>query len=257
MSDSLQQPKDRPDKMQQATLENSNSQIKPPSNLAILLRLISAPAKAFEAISLAYPLALPFLMILIFNALFTYLAFSSLDYSWYVDNWVEQAAADLSKAEKNQIRQGMTILGGVSGLLKAFIAAMVSTVLMCLFCLYFVVVSAIRGDGFRFSQWFSLVSWSMLPSIIGVLASIIAVVANQDGQYFPEIINPLSLNNLIFSLNPFTGLGSILASIDLSSFWTLALLTIGYSQWTRSSYLLSSVIILIPYLLIFGVSAIF
>jgi hypothetical protein len=126
-----------------------------------------------------------------------------------------------------------------------------------LHALYFVFVSNLRDDGFRFKQWFSLVCWSSMPSLIGLFASFFVVLIATNGQIVVEDLNPLSLNALFFKLNASQGLGGHLAAFDLTMLWSIALMTLGYANWTQLSYLKALFLVIAPYLVLFGVTILF
>jgi len=63
----------------------------------------------------------------------------------------------------------------------------------------------------------------------------------------------LTLNELFFGLNPIKGAGSILASTDISIFWILALMTIGYSRWTDKTLAKSFFIVSLPFVFYYGI----
>ena len=132
--------------------------------------------------------------------------------------------------------------------------AIVMTLVLCFIALYFVMVSSVRNDGFQFKQWLCFVCWTNLPSLLGLLASFAMIFSSSDGQIVPETLNPLSLNSLFFDLDVKQGIGSILASTDICVFWSIALMTIGYSRWTETSHGKSFIIVTAPYLIYYGLN---
>ena len=223
-------------------------------NLSILTNLFTAPQAAFEGIIRESPILLPMLTIIAINAILVVFLYTNIDYPWFVDHMVELQAGDLSKAEQNQVRQGMEMMSPrVMGGVGAFSVAAVLCVIFCLEALYFLIVSNIAGDGFRFKQWLALVSWTAMPSLLGSLAAFVNILSSSNGQIAPESLNPLSLNELFFNLQATQGIGAILASVDITLFWTLALMVMGYAKWTQRSLIKSSLIVLTPFVVIFGI----
>lgn len=225
-----------------------------PSSISILSNIITSPQQAFKDMRQSYPVLLPLLIILFVNALVITLLYTNIDYEWYVDHMVEAQAGELSKAEQDQARAAFQMMSpsimtgvGVAGVIIGISA------IYCVISLYFVIVSNITNDGFQFKQWFSFISWSSIPSIVGALASIVVIITSSNGQISPESINPLTLNELFFGLNGLKGIGSILATTDITMFWSIVLMTIGYAQWTEKSIGKAFAIVILPYLIYYGI----
>lgn len=234
---------------QQTNAESSGQ----PSSISILLNVITSPQKAFEDIRKGYPLVMPLLLLMITTAFIVTFLFSNIDYEWYVEQLVQATAGDLTSAEQDQQRQGMEMMSpGVMGAIFAVIASISIPVIFCIHSAYLVIVSNINNDGFQFKQWFSFVAWCSVPMLVALLAQFVTILSSSNGQLVPEALNPLSLNALFFNLDAFAGVGKLLASIDLTMFWSIALLTIGYSQWTGKNIASSLAIVITPYVLYFG-----
>jgi len=191
------------------------------SSMSILTNIFTAPEKAYKAIQQDYPVLLPLLLIIAAQAVVAVLMFSSIDYQWYVDYMV--------------------------------FAAIGIPAIFAIFSLYYVIVSNITNDGFQFKQWFSFIAWSSLPMLVDVLASAVTILTASNGQFAPESINPLTLNELFFGMDAMQGLGNIMASTSITLFATLTLLTIGYSKWTEKSLGKSFMIIIVPYVIYYGI----
>ncbi|MET1254677.1 YIP1 family protein [Aliikangiella maris] len=225
------------------------------NSLSIFTNILTSPQQAYRDIQQSYSILFPLGLILILNTAAIILLYSNIDYQWFIEQLVEAEAGDLSKAEQDAMRQGMSMMSpGVMGAISAVTVAVIVFVVFALYSLYLVIVSSITNDGYQFKQWLSLVSWSSIPAIFGALASIIFILMSENGQISPASVNPLSLNELIFGLDGMKGAGKILASTDISIFWTIALLTIGYAQWTKKSFIKSFLIVILPYAAYYGIS---
>lgn len=73
-----------------------------------------------------------------------------------------------------------------------------------------------------------------------------------DARVAPELLNPMSLNNLFFQLDIGHSLKGLADSLDLTALWVWGLMIYGYRQWTDKSWGISSVVILIPIVIIYG-----
>jgi len=225
-----------------------------PSSFSILTTIFTEPQKAFKDIQYSYPVLLPLLSIIALNAILVIMLFASIDFEWYIDHMVEISAGEASKAEQDQVRQGLSLFSPTAmGSMGAVGAAIGILVIYCLMAFYFVIVSNISNDGFQFKQWLSLVSWSSIPTLVGTLAAFVVILTTSNGQIVPEALDPLSLNELFFGMDPVKGLGNILASTNITLFWSIALLTIGYAKWTEKTIAKSFLIIILPYVFYYGV----
>jgi hypothetical protein len=67
-----------------------------------------------------------------------------------------------------------------------------------------------------------------------------------------EALNPISLNALLFDMNAYAGAGSVLGVIDLTTFWSLAVMAIGYKVWTKTSMAMSIITVTVPYVIFYS-----
>lgn len=219
------------------------------NSISIFSNIFIAPQKAFKDIQYRYPIVLPLLLNMLFSAGLFLLLFTNIDFEWYVDHMVEISAGDKSKSEQDQARQLLEMLSPtMTGISSGISAAIATAIIFCGFAIYYVFISSINNDGFEFSQWFSFVCWTSVPMLIGILASIMMILFSTTGQIALESLDPLSLNQLFFRLDPTQGLGEILASTNILTFWTIGLMAMGYSSWTGKSILQSFFIVMIPYI---------
>jgi len=235
-------------------VSQDGEKLESPSSLSILTSIITTPSKAFADIKVDFPILFPLLSIIGLNAILVVFLYANIDFGWFVDHMVESQSGDVSKAEQDQMRQGMEMMSPT--MMSSFGAISVAIVLAIVFCtiaLYYVIVSSITNDGFQFKQWLSFVTWTSIPSLVGTFASFVVILMSTNGQIAPETLNPLSLNALFFDLNAIDGLGNILATTDITIFWSIVLMTIGYAKWTESSMAKSFGIVILPYAIYYGI----
>lgn len=230
--------------------ENNLGSIKPDSSWQIMSHIFTTPNQAYQAIQTQTPIWFPLLLTIGMSILVVILLFSNIDFEWYLEHMVEIAAGDASKAEQDQIRQAMSMMPA-SGMATfgAFSAAISIAVIFAIQAFYFVIVSGVTNDGIGFKQWFSFVCWSYLPGLVSGIASIMVILTSSNGQIAPETLNPFSLNALFFDMDAAKGLGNIYATTDLTLFWSMALMVLGYSQWTKRSLANSAALVLSPFAL--------
>lgn len=224
------------------------------SNLTLLTNVLTSPAKGMSQVKERYSVALPMLTVTLLTGFAMYYYYTIVDYAWLVDYIVETTAGDLSKAEQDQTRAGMNMMPQeVMGIVSGISMMIVIPIFYIIHAVYFLIVSNITNDGYGFKQWLSFVSWTSIPGIFIAIAMFVFLLTSSNGQISPESINPLSLNELFFNLEAHQGLGKMLAQLHLATFWTIAIMILGYQEWTKKSMGTSVAVVLIPFILIYGI----
>lgn len=226
----------------------------PVSTMTVAINIFTAPGEAFKALAIRPTFLVPFILVLLSASAVLLWYFSIVDFDWYVDDTLAQQG-NLSEEELETARDAMLsmspnmfkffgILGSTVGLLLIYLAQ--ST--------YLSLTSALIGDSYRFRQWFSLVCWTNLPYLLGVLGTVVVITTSPNGQISVYDLNPLTLANLGFGTDS-SALQSIFNVISLNMIWNVVLLVLGYQQWVKASWGKSVGVVVTPYLLIFGIWA--
>jgi len=222
------------------------------SIITILGNIFTAPSQAMVQVQERYSIAFPMLLMALLTGLAMYTYYVMVDYEWLVDYLVQSTAGDLSKAEQDQTRAGLSMMPqAVMGAVSAVSIVIFIPILYIIQAVYFVIISNINNDGYDFKQWLSFVSWTSIPSILVAIAMFVVIFTSGNGQIVPESINPLSLNELFFGMDPSKGEGKLLASIHLAQFWSLAIMVMGYQMWTKKSTASSAAIVVTPFILFY------
>lgn len=94
------------------------------------------------------------------------------------------------------------------------------------------VMNSIMGAQVRFAQSLAIVSYSFLPGVISGLLGI-AVMYLKNPEDF-DIRNPIAFNGGAFlSSTAPKWLSALASSVDLFSFWMMALMAVGYAATTK------------------------
>ncbi len=222
-------------------------------NMTIFTNIFTSPATAMTQVQERYSIALPMLTFLVLMGLSMYTYYAMVDYVWFVDYMVETTAGELSKAEQDQTRQGMSMMSqGVMGIVATVSAMIMIAIIYVIQAVYFLIISNVKNDGYSFKQWLSFVSWTALPGLLAIIAMFAYILSSTNGQIPPDSLNPLSLNELIFGMDSSKGLGKLLSSIHLAQFWSLAVMVIGYKVWTKSTMANAATIVLLPFVLFYA-----
>lgn len=226
------------------------------SLINIAVNVFASPGEAYPAIRERPRAFLPWFLIVAGICSVTMLYTSSVDVGWYLEPQVRAslAGSNLSEAEMQEAVDNVAnIRPLVLGAIGALSSAAFLTLLYFVHALYLTGVSFVRHDDIRLKQWFSLICWCSLPSLLGFLASLVNLLTNDATFMRQEQVNPLSFGSL-FGLEA-QGTGDrILQTFDLTSIWSLVLIVLGYQAWTGKSLGTSALIALGPYILIAGIS---
>jgi len=220
--------------------------------LSIMTNIFTDPNLGMAQVRASYSILFPLMMVSLLSAAMMLYYYSVLDFKWFIDYMVQISAGELSKAEQDTTRAAMSMMSqNTMGIVSVVTILIMIPIIYVVQSVYFVIMSNIYGDGIEFKQWYSFVSWSTLPNLVAILASFAYLATSSNAQIAPDSINQLSLNELIFGLEPSKGLGKLLSTLHLAQFWSFAVMTIGYSQWTKKSIAQSASIVLTPYVIFY------
>ena len=222
------------------------------SALACLGNIFLDPKKAMSDIRghnvwLWYPLVITLAMTVGF-LIWYYL---TVDFGWLVDQILSARSASMNAEQMDAARRSMTrgnfLIFGVLGTAVALIA------LYALQALYYFLVAKVIGyETQGYADWFSFTIWTGFPSVLGYVAAAIAYLFTTGRQVNPYAADVTSLNTLLFHLHMDHPWFTLVNSVHLTTFWVLALMVYGLSQWTRRSLGHAAVVVLTPYVAIYG-----
>jgi len=220
-----------------------------------LVRIFVAPARAFDNLHEKPSIWFPLLLLIGAWIALWYWYYGAVDYPWLLDHIIAKETAKAPPDQHASIADRIRHLKpGAFVILSSLFVAVLVTVISALIAGYLNIVSAIVDDRHRFRNWFSLVLWCTLPSLVAIVAMIVHFFMVGDSHVAPENLNPLSFGSLlgIPTTNPYA---TLLQSIDLTSLWTWTLLVAGYRRWTKRSWLQSALAPLTMAIGIYGVWA--
>lgn len=226
------------------------------SALATAVNILTAPSDAFRALDARPTKLLPLLAVMVSTMLVMFWYFTIVDFDWYIDDSMS-IYGNMSEEQLAAMREGMQSMSQTT--FKLFGVMGSSVGILAIYILqagYLSMASALNGDKYRFSHWFSLVCWTSLPSLLGVLGMAVTILMSPNGQISAMDLNPLSLGNLGMSSSN-ASVQTMLGSLNLTLIWGAALIVLAYRQWLQSSWIKALSIVLAPYLVILGIWAYF
>jgi len=213
-----------------------------------LVDIIAAPAAAFARIREKPTILLPLLLVLAgtISIQAGYILLS--DFGFIIDQQVEQAAK-LVGAPEDQIREGMANITPTRMVMQAGIStAIFITIILSLNAWYLSFMSKFSFSQLGWKSWMSLLCWTSIPGLFAVVASWVALLSDSNGQLSQAALQPLSITGLLGIDTD----SAALQQFNIMQLWSMALVALGYHQWTQKSLLSSAIITLTPSILIYG-----
>jgi len=204
--------------------------------MSILLDIFFEPRAAFRDILASPRWWFPLVLIMVFALTFSYLFSTRVGWESMIRKQMESSGQmqNISKEEQaSRIATGVKI-AGVFGYVGPAIfiplgTAVIAAVLMFVF-------NAMFGGAVKFQQSFGIVMWAGIPTLLSSIVAIILLFVKS-----PEDIdiNNVSPFNPGFYLSDQTSkwLMSLASSLDLFTFWVMALIGVGFSVATKKSWL--------------------
>ena len=220
-----------------------------------LIDIITSPKEAFVSIKEKPSILFPLVLIMLTTASLQWGYFSAVDPDFLIDDLVAQSVAN-SNAPEDQIRANLESVGTNTIMISSVVGVLIIVpIIMALYAGYLSLISKFTYDEITYKQWFSLTCWTGIPTVFVALSGWMVILMNSDGLISAMDIQPLSLNNLLLgSEGPFA---NMLNSLNLMQIWSLALSALGYQHWTGKGLGKSLTVILGPYIVIYGIWAIF
>jgi len=219
------------------------------------INILTAPSEAISEIQQRPTILFPLGLVLISTAISMAWYFSIIDFAWYVDDTLALQNAPEDQLEAS--REAMLSMSQNTFMLIGIASSIVFTFIFYgLQSTYLALISAITGDGQKFSRWFSLVCWTSLPMLLGIAGMMVTILLSPNGQLSATELNPLTLRNLGMETDN-NSLNALFDFFNLTLVWSVGLLTMAYKQWLESSLLKAIVVVMTPYLLIASIWAYF
>jgi len=229
------------------------------AGLATVTNIFAAPNEAFPAIREKSRVWLPLLILIAGYCAISLVYMTSVDLPWFMDQQMQNAGPNVTAAQREQAVQ---TAANVSPLVYGSIGAVSSTLFILIWfsvvALYYTGISFVTSDGVKFKQWFALLAWCALPIVLGLMASLVNVLAS-DARFMRQTdLNPLAFSNL-FSIDSTgaTTLQRVLLNLDVTFLWSVVLSVFGYQAWTKRSLPAAAAVVLGPFALIVAVSLFF
>jgi len=223
------------------------------SVLNAMVDIVAAPATALDEIkSHTSWLWWPLLISIVLGSGTMIYYYSWVDFSWLIDETIRQVPAENRAESAAAIRKFMSV--GTSTWTTVAAIVVLSLIIYTVQATYLHLANKLTtGAQVGFGQWFSFGAWTAFVGVFGALAAFVAMFAAESNQLATQDLQVLSINSLLLHASPGDPLFTWASSLNLLNVWTLALMSIGYARWTGAAIVKSSIIAVLPYVLIFGI----
>lgn len=220
-----------------------------------MVDIVASPGKAFDEIKqhtawLWWPLLINLLLA---SGLFIYY-YGWVDFPWLIDETIRQVPVENRAESADAIRNFMK--PGSMTWTTVITIVVVSFIIYTLQATYLHLANKLTtGADIGFGKWFSFGVWTGFVGVFGTLAGFAMILMADNNQLTTQSLAVLSMNSLIVHAPAGDPWFTWASSLTLVNFWTMFLLSIGYARWTGASIVKSSIVALLPWVLIFGIWA--
>lgn len=227
------------------------------NNLATAVALATAPSTAFEELRERPRSWFPLLVVVLSTVAMVYWYYSVVDIEWLKDVMFSNHP-DMQKLPDAERAKAMGMYGRKTLLLGSVVGVVVALpVVFALQSLYLVLAAKVTGLRQGFKHWFALSCWTALPVLLSTVVSAILLLMSDSPQVSPAIMQPFSLNELVLH-RPIGSPGhTLFESLNVPSVLSWILMIIGVRTWSQRSWAFSTIYILLPVLVIYGIWAFF
>jgi len=150
---------------------------------------------------------------------------------------------DMMRSQQSVIRASSTVAVAVSLLIQ-----------LAIISLYLFLVATVASEvRVTYSQWFSLVSWGSIPTLIGVVSIAISYSLVIPGYADLLSLNQTSLNSFYFNLDSKSSGYTLANFVSFGGAWSWVIYALGYSHLSHSKDSAGFIVIGIPLLILFAV----
>ncbi|MDQ2641912.1 MAG: YIP1 family protein [Pseudomonadota bacterium] len=230
------------------------------NNLGILQGLIFEPRRAFAELDARPRFWWPLLVMMLLQAGLALWYVMFVDMEWLVDQQVRATSlgANLTDAEITRMARTAADQAGFRAGLAAVVGAIALALMTLISALYLLLATKITGLERSFRHWFALAAWCTVPVMLAsTLLAGLALLTASNNQVAQAALQPLSLNELAFHLEPGAKGYSLFSNVNLLQLVSVYLTAMGLKVWAGRSWTYCIVVAALPFVLVYGIWAFF
>lgn len=198
----------------------------------------------------------PFLLLLSISAIGIWWFYHGMSPEWIVEQQLAQTAHNMTPAEIDQSRAVLEQMADKTGLFAVGGVLVMTPVLLALMAAYLMLVGN-PGQKRSYGSWYALTVWSNMPNVLNMLGLMVLILISSDPNMPLSTANYLSINQLFLGLQPGDAWHNWAEGFNLIYLWISGLFAVGLYSWSGYSALKSTVLAFIPFIVIFGLWAVF
>jgi len=223
------------------------------------LDVFTAPSTAFDSVKDKKGWAwVPFFLVLAMSSAVFVHYFSVVDINFFQEKSLEQAAA-FTGMSYEEIKANSPAADASSSMIQTIISVILTLIMVSLLSAvyYLLAIKITAKNDLGFKDWFAFSWWTMVPTVLSGLVSIMVIFFATNGNISMQDLQPTSLNSLIFSVEQSSAWFNFLEGVNLFSFWMIAITSIGLKSWLAIDTKKSIILAVIPSALIYGLWALY
>lgn len=190
------------------------------------------------------------------NAFGLWYFYAGMSPEWIVEQQIAQAAHSMTPAEIEQSRAVMGQMADKTGIISVGAILIMTPIILAVMALYLMLVGN-PGHKRPYGDWYAMAVWSNMPGVLNMLGLIVLVLISSDPNLPLTTANYLSLNQLLFGLEPGDAWYGWAENFNLIYLWVAALFAVGLRCFSGYSAVKSTVLGFAPLLVIYGLWAAF
>jgi uncharacterized membrane protein YhdT len=225
------------------------------NNLSLVAALATAPSTAFAELRERPRFWFPLVLVVLAMAGLTYWYYSVVDIEWLKATMFstdptlqgmseEERSASMSILTRNTLRFS-SLIGTVLFLPVVYLVA----------ALYLLLAAKVTKLPQGFKHWFALTCWTALPILLNCIVAAILLILADNPQIAPSVLQPLSLNELVFHRPLGSPEYALIESLSIPAFLSWALLIMGVHAWSQRSWMFSVILVMLPWVVIYAIWA--
>lgn len=223
--------------MTTGTVEPSAPVVEAPAKNSFqrIVGALFAPAETFRDIARKPDILVPLILIVLIGYASTFIVLPKMDW----DAIVAQQAEAMQKQNPNLSDSDVERMGKITrsaGTVMAYVMPLVMIVWYVIVAGVLLLIFRLFGGEGTFKQAFSTTLYAWMPMVLAAIIGTVVIAARGD-LVDPTTMATLVKSNPAFLVDPKeqAALFAMLSSFDIFTFWTLALLIIGFATMSRTS----------------------
>jgi hypothetical protein len=220
-----------------------------------LIDIFLEPGKVFAGLKDKPTFLVPALIVAVATTVSAVMYFFFVDPEWFTNYQLQAAAQEMSKAELEQAKQfmpGARMLGYISIVSTPIVFA----IIYALLALYYMLAGKVSGNPTSFRHGLALGAWSSMPLLLAAVISVIGIFTSSP-QSSMESMQLLNIDPLFVQLETGHPWATLARQFSLLYFWVWFLAALGWKTWYRTGWGQALFVVLLPWVLFFGVWAAF